>query len=136
MDAPDEAAMQLDHFSDPLSIRLRLNDFPFSLQSLIQDVYCLPLAAQRGGDVLERGLPQPRGSGAGCGGHTRGSATAGRWAGSPDITQAVPAAGCGSRHRDGGRAAGGHGGAYTLPSMRAIHQLQGMMMRQMTLPPW
>lgn len=26
--------------------------------------------------------------------------------------------------------------AYTLPSIRAIHQLQGMMMRQMTLPPW
>lgn len=28
------------------------------------------------------------------------------------------------------------GGGYTLPSIRAIHQLQGMMIRQMTLPPW
>lgn len=33
-----------------------------------------------------------------------------------------------------GRQAGA--GCYTLPSMRAIHQLQGMMIRQITLPPW
>lgn len=34
-----------------------------------------------------------------------------------------------------GGSVGAHG-AYTRPSMRAIHQLQGMMIRQITLPPW
>lgn len=33
-------------------------------------------------------------------------------------------------------AVGRAGRPYTLPSILAIHQLQGMMMRQMTLPPW
>lgn len=53
MEAADKAATQLDHLADPLSIRLRLNDFPFSLQSLIQDIYCLPLAAWHGHHTLE-----------------------------------------------------------------------------------
>lgn len=49
---------QLSNYITPRPIkhpRLRLNDFPFSLQSLIQDVYCLPLASQRGDDALEHG---------------------------------------------------------------------------------
>lgn len=39
-------------------------------------------------------------------------------------------------HPDGCEVGMGSIRAYTLPSIRAIHQLQGMMMRQMTLPPW
>lgn len=38
--------------------------------------------------------------------------------------------------RGGSRGRRAGAGCYTLPSMRAIHQLQGMMIRQITLPPW
>lgn len=71
-------------------------------------------------------------------------AAAGRLACSPAIKQVTTGtSGC---IRTGGDTAGGRwaapkrwvlcGGGYTLPSIRAIHQLQGMMIRQMTLPPW
>lgn len=120
MDAPDEAATQLDHFADPLSIRLGLNDFPFSLQSLIQDVYCSPLAAQPGAAALGREV----------------AGVAPREEPRPEVpvrAARTPPGHLAPLSDRGGRVAGGR---YTLPSIRAIHQLQGMMTRQMTLPPW